>query len=93
MLDATKVVDSSVWARKHEADVPIFGPLHEIGRLSVVTVNLGDSTVAVRLSDGMAFYDQAVADFCMHGTYLPVRRAHPTTTSLARHPLRLFIRA
>ncbi len=53
---------------EHEPNVTIVGPLHEVGRSAVVTVDLEDLRIAIVLAFVMTLDDQSVSDTCLHRT-------------------------
>jgi hypothetical protein len=61
-----EMLDRRVTRREEEPDVAVVAPLHEVRRRAIITMNLEDLRVAVRLADVMSLDDQPVSYRCLH---------------------------
>jgi hypothetical protein len=46
----SKVLDRGIWAWEYKSDMTVIGPLDQIGRLSVLTVDFDNPPISIRLS-------------------------------------------
>ena len=65
-LPVLEVLNSGVSPRKEEGLVVVVTPSHEVGRLTIGTMNLEYQAITVRLTGTMPSYDYAVTNARLH---------------------------
>jgi hypothetical protein len=62
----SKALDHGVGSREYEANMPIVGPLDEVGRNTLSSVDLQDLRIAIVFTLVVGLDDKSVSDTCLH---------------------------